>query len=111
MQIFHGALDNASGVAAILELAKAYKALPVAPKRTILFIATTSEEQGLLGAQYYARHPLYPLEKTLIDINIDGVNSYGRTKDLRIVGFGKSNTDDIVTRVATQQGRIAVPDD
>lgn len=110
-QIFHGALDNASGVAALLELAKAYKALPVAPKRTILFIATTSEEQGLLGAQYYAQHPLYPLEKTLVDINIDGVNSYGRTKDLRIVGSGKSSADNIVTKVALQQGRIASPDD
>jgi Zn-dependent M28 family amino/carboxypeptidase len=110
-QIFHGALDNASGIATLLELAKAYKALPVAPKRTILFIATTSEEQGLLGARYYAQHPLYPLAQTLIDINIDGVNAWGRTKDLRIVGSGKSSADDIVARVAAQQGRIALPDE
>lgn len=109
-QIFHGALDNASGVAALLELAKAYKALPVAPKRSILFIATTAEEQGLLGARYYVQHPLYPLDKTLIDINMDIINSYGRTKDIFIIGAGKSNVDDLVTKVAQQQGRIAVPD-
>ncbi|HEY8025566.1 MAG TPA: M20/M25/M40 family metallo-hydrolase [Burkholderiaceae bacterium] len=110
-QIFHGALDNASGVATLLELAKAYKALPIAPKRTILFIATTAEEQGLLGAEYYASHPLYPLDKTLIDINIDGVNFYGRTKDLRVIGAGKSDTDELVAREAVLQGREAHPDD
>jgi len=81
-QIFHGALDNASGVAMLLELAKAYKALPAPPKRTIVFIATTGEEQGLLGAQYYVNHPLYPLHRTLANINIDGINTWGRTKDV-----------------------------
>lgn len=109
-QIFHGALDNASGIAALLNLARAYKALPVAPKRTIVFIATTAEEQGLLGAQYYAGHPLYPLNKTLIDINIDGVNAYGRTSDIHIIGSGKSDVDDLVTREAALQNRIALPD-
>src|SRR5262249_2410139 len=64
-QIFHGALDNASGVAALLELARAFKALPVPPKRSILFIATTGEERGLLGARYYAHHPFYPLRDTV----------------------------------------------
>ncbi len=104
-QIYHGALDNASGVASLLELAKAYKALPVAPKRTILFIATTSEEQGLLGARYYARNPLYPLSKTLLDINIDGINPWGKTKDVKIIGYGKSTADDLVRKVAKTQGR------
>jgi Zn-dependent M28 family amino/carboxypeptidase len=104
-KIYHGAVDNASGVASMLEIARAYKALPVAPKRTILFIATTAEEQNLLGARYYALHPLYPLEKTLVDINIDGVNPYGRTSDVSIVGAGKSSTDDVVARVAQRQGR------
>ena len=108
-QIFHGALDNASGVAALLELARAYKALPVAPKRTILFIATTAEEQGLLGARYYADHPLYPLNKTLIDINIDGVNAYGRTSDLRVISYGKSDVDALVEHYAAQQGRKVLP--
>jgi Zn-dependent M28 family amino/carboxypeptidase len=107
-QIYHGALDNASGVATLLELAKAFKALPVAPKRTILFLATTSEEQGLLGARYYARHPLYPIASTLVDINMDGVNPWGRTRDLRITGAGKSSTDELVTRYAAKQGRITL---
>jgi Zn-dependent M28 family amino/carboxypeptidase len=110
-QIFHGALDNASGVASLLALAKAYKALPVAPKRTIVFLATTAEEQGLLGAEYYAEHPLYPLDKTLLDINIDGVNFYGRTKDLRVIGAGKSDADELVAKEAARQGRNAHPDD
>ena len=109
-KIYHGALDNASGVATLLELAKAFKALPVAPKRTLLFIATTAEEQGLLGARYYARHPLYPLDQTLVDINMDGMNPYGRTRDLRITGSGKSNTDELVAKYAAKQGRVALPD-
>jgi Zn-dependent M28 family amino/carboxypeptidase len=109
-QVFHGALDNASGVATLLELAKAFKALKVPPKRSILFIATTAEERGLLGAQYYARHPLYPLKKTLADINIDGINPWGRTKDVEIVGFGHSTMDDIVTRYSLMQNRKAEPE-
>ncbi|MDP9109445.1 MAG: M20/M25/M40 family metallo-hydrolase [Pseudomonadota bacterium] len=109
-QIYHGALDNASGVATLLELARAFKALPVAPKRTVLFIATTSEEQGLLGARYYARHPLYPIENTLVDINMDGINPYGRTRDIRITGAGKSDTDQLVAKYAERQGRRALPE-
>jgi Zn-dependent M28 family amino/carboxypeptidase len=109
-QIYHGAIDNASGVATMLEIARAYKALPTAPKRTVLFIATTAEERGLLGAQYYAQHPLHPLHATLVDINIDGINPYGRTRDLVITGAGKSSADDVVRRVAARQGRIVVPE-
>src|SRR5207237_8490666 len=72
-QIFNGAIDNASGVASVIQLAAAFKKLNPPPKRSVLLIATTSEEAGLLGAKYYAEHPLYPLEKTLSDINIDGI--------------------------------------
>ncbi|HEY5800506.1 MAG TPA: M20/M25/M40 family metallo-hydrolase, partial [Burkholderiaceae bacterium] len=75
-QIYHGARDNASGTAALLQLAKAFKALPVAPKRTLVFVATTAEERGLLGAQYYAKNPLYPLDRTLLNVNIDGINTW-----------------------------------
>ena len=107
-QIYHGAVDNASGVAALLELAKAFKAMPVAPRRTIVFLAVTAEERGLLGAQYYAQHPLYPLSKTLVNINMDGMNTWGRTRDVAIVGYGKSDADDIVARVAATQGRSVV---
>ena len=109
-RIFHGALDNASGVATLLELAKAYKALPVPPKRTVVFIATTGEEQGLLGAQYYVQHPLYPLRRTLANINIDGINTWGPTKDVEIIGFGHSSMDDSVKKFAAMQGRTVRPE-
>jgi Zn-dependent M28 family amino/carboxypeptidase len=109
-KIFHGALDNAGGIGALLQIARAYKALPVAPKRTVLFIATTGEEQGLLGSQYYASHPLYPLETTVADLNIDVINAYGRTSDLRIIGSGRSDLDALVMRHAAAQGRTALPD-
>lgn len=108
-QIFHGAVDNASGVAALLHIARAYKALPVAPKRTILFVATTAEERGLLGAQYYARHALYPLSKTILNINIDRINLWGRTREVELSGMGKSTADDIVTALARKQGRVVRP--
>jgi Zn-dependent M28 family amino/carboxypeptidase len=109
-KIFHGALDNASGVAMLLELAQAYKALPAPPKRTIVFIATTGEEQGLLGAQHYVQHPLYPLHRTLANINIDGINTWGRTKDVEIIGFGHSSMDDSVKKFAATQGRTVRPE-
>ncbi len=109
-QIYHGALDNAAGVAALLQLARAYKALPVPPKRTIVFIATTAEEQGLLGAQHYVAHPAVPLDRTALAINIDVLNAYGRTRDLRIIGAGRSDVDDLVVREAAAQGRQALPD-
>ena len=109
-QIYHGALDNAAGVAALIGIARAWQALPTRPRRTIVFIATTAEEQGLLGAQYYTMHPLLPLEATLADLNIDVVNAYGRTSDLRIIGDGKSDTDELVHREAAAQGRTALPD-
>jgi len=108
-QIFHGAVDNASGVAALLQIAQAYKALPAAPKRTILFVATTAEERGLLGAQHYVRHPLYPIAKTILNINIDGMNLWGRARDVELSGMGKSTADEIVTALAAKQGRVVKP--
>jgi Zn-dependent M28 family amino/carboxypeptidase len=110
-QIFNGALDNASGTAALLTLAKAYKALPTPPARTLIFLAVTGEEKGLLGAKWYAEHPLYPLSKTLANMNIDGVNQWGKTKDLTIVGYGNSTLDDLLgTVLASQGGRTIKPD-
>jgi Zn-dependent M28 family amino/carboxypeptidase len=103
-QIFNGALDNASGTAALLTLAKAYKALPTPPARSLLFLAVTAEEQGLLGAKWYATHPLYPLNKTLADMNIDGVNQWGKTKDITVVGYGNSTMDDVLGGVLASQG-------
>ncbi|WP_229262793.1 M20/M25/M40 family metallo-hydrolase [Duganella radicis] len=109
-QIFHGAVDNASGVAALLQIARAYKELPVAPKRTILFVATTAEERGLLGAQYYVRHPLYPIARTVLNININGLNLWGRTREVDLSGMGKSSADEIVTALAARQGRVVKAD-
>jgi Zn-dependent M28 family amino/carboxypeptidase len=110
--IFHGAADNASGTAGILEIARAYTLLPAAerPKRSILFISTTAEEQGLLGARYYALHPLYPLEKTLADINLDGMQHAGPSRDLQVIGFGNTTLEDVATDVLAKEGRVVVPD-
>jgi Zn-dependent M28 family amino/carboxypeptidase len=109
-QVFHGALDNASGVAALLEIARAWKALPTPPRRSALFLATTAEERGLLGAKYYVAHPLQPLRRTLVDINIDGMNPMGRTHDIEVVGYGNSDLDDHLESAAALQGRRATPD-
>jgi Zn-dependent M28 family amino/carboxypeptidase len=109
-QIFHGARDNGSGVAGLLELARAYKALPEPPKRSILFIATTGEERGLLGARYYARHPLYPLRDTVADINLDGIATWGRTRDIELVSAGKSNIDQTVGDQARRLKLVVEPD-
>jgi len=109
-QIFNGALDNASGTAALLELARAFASLKPAPKRSMLFVALTAEEQGLLGAAWYAAHPLYPLNKTLANINIDGVNQWGKTSDLVVIGLGNSTLDDTLAAAAKEQSRTLVPD-
>ncbi|HSR16154.1 MAG TPA: M28 family metallopeptidase [Gemmatimonadales bacterium] len=109
-QIFNGALDNASGTAALLELAEAFTRLPEPPKRSILFLAVTAEEKGLAGAKYYAEQPLYPLEKTLANINIDGVNQWGRTSDVTVIGLGNSTLDDVLREVAEPLGRTLAPD-
>ena len=109
-QIFNGAIDNASGVACLLEWAKGFGKLAPAPKRSILFLAVTAEEKGLLGAKYYAEHPLYPLNKTLANINMDGINQWGKTKDITVVGLGNSTLDDSLAEVIKMQGRMIVPD-
>src|SRR5580704_636846 len=109
-RIYHGAVDNASGTAALLEIARAYKQLRIPPKRSILFLSVTAEEQGLLGSRYYAEHPLYPLARSAADINMDGMNQWGPTRDITIVGSGKSTLDDVVATVAHEQGRTVKPD-
>ena len=109
-KIYHGAKDNASGCAALLELARAYKKLSVPPKRSILFLSVTAEEQGLLGSRYYAEHPLYPLARTAANINMDAINVLGRTKDIVQIGRGTSTLDEIVDSVAQSQGRTVKPD-
>ena len=109
-QIFNGALDNASGTAGLLEIAKAFTKLETPPKRSVLFLAVTAEEKGLLGAKYYGHNPLYPLERTVANINMDGVNQWGRTSDLVVIGLGNSTLDDVITEAAKAQGRTIKPD-
>jgi Zn-dependent M28 family amino/carboxypeptidase len=109
-QIFHGARDNGSGVSALLELARAYKALPQPPKRSVLFIATTGEERGLLGARYYARHPLYSLRNTVADINMDVMGTWGKTRDVELISAGKSDIDATVRAQARVLGMTVEPD-
>ena len=108
--IFHGAEDNAMGTAALIEVARAFTKLPSPPRRSILFLAVTAEEQGLLGSEYYAGTPIYPLAKTVANINMDSWNLWGRTKDLTIVGLGASDLDDYVRDAAAEQGRVVQGD-
>jgi len=108
--IYNGAVDNATGVAALFEIASAFKKLPEAPGRTILFISYTAEEQGLLGSEYYAKHPAFPLDKTVANINMDMMGIAGKTKDVVVYGFGQSELEDYAAAAAKKQGRVIVPD-
>jgi Zn-dependent M28 family amino/carboxypeptidase len=108
--IYNGALDNATGTAGLLELARAFQALEEKPTRSILFLAVTAEEQGLLGSEYYARHPVYPVARTLANINLDGLNMDGRTLDIVAIGLGASELDDYLRTAAEEQGRTVKPD-
>ncbi len=109
-KIYNGAADNASGVATVLEIARAFTQVKPAPRRSILFLLVTAEEQGLLGSQYYSVTPIYPLEKTLANINLDSMNQWGRTSDLVLVGLGASELDDYVKAAAAEQNRTIKPD-
>jgi Zn-dependent M28 family amino/carboxypeptidase len=109
-RIYNGALDNASGVAQLLEVARAFTTVEPKPKRSILFLMVTAEEQGLLGSQYYSVTPVYPLAKTLANINVDGINQWGRTKDITVIGMGASELDDYLREAAKEQGRELHPD-
>jgi Zn-dependent M28 family amino/carboxypeptidase len=109
-QISNGALDNASGTSVLLQIAKAFKALPEPPRRSIVFLAVTAEEKGLLGAKFYATHPLYPLAQTAANINMDGINQWGKTSDLTVIGLGNSTLDDVLTGILTTASRTVRPD-
>jgi Zn-dependent M28 family amino/carboxypeptidase len=109
-QIFNGAHDNASGTAGLVELAQAYKALPVAPKRSVLFLAVTGEEQGLIGSRYYAANPVHPLVRTVANINIDGMQFLGPSHDLEVIGYGNTTIDDLAATYLAKESRVLVPD-
>lgn len=108
--IYNGAADNASGVAGLLATAKAFVAMKTPPKRSILFLSVTAEEYGLLGSQYYAVTPIYPLAKTLAVINMDALNLWGSTNDIMVIGLGSSELDDYATTAAAEQKRTLRPD-
>jgi Zn-dependent M28 family amino/carboxypeptidase len=109
-QIFNGALDNASGMATMLAMAEAFTRLEDGTKRSILFMAPTAEESTMLGARFYATHPLWPLDATLADINMDIMNFWGRTKAMVSIGYGMSTLEDLLVTEAARQGRIVLPD-
>ena len=108
--IFNGAFDNASGASTLVEIARGFAAQSTPPKRTILFLAVTGEERGLLGAKYYAEHPLYPLQRTLADINMDRIQVFGPSRDLEVIGYGNSTIDDTATAILARSNRLLVPD-
>ncbi|MFQ6046891.1 MAG: M28 family metallopeptidase, partial [Gemmatimonadales bacterium] len=109
-QIYNGALDNATGTAGLIELAQAFASLEQRPRRSLLFLAVAAEEQGLLGSLHYATNPVYPLEKTVAAINMDGLNILGPMRDITVVGYGNSELDDYLADAAGTQDRVLRPD-
>ena len=109
-QIFNGALDNASGTAGLIEIARAFSMASAVPRRSVLFLGVTAEEQGLLGSKHYSENPLYPAAQTVAAINMDGLNQWGRTRDLTVVGMGQSALDQVAAEVALPLGRVLTPD-
>jgi Zn-dependent M28 family amino/carboxypeptidase len=108
--IYNGALDNGAGIAQVLAIAKAFKALPTPPRRSVLMLFVGAEEQGLLGSAYYAAHPTFPAARIAANINYDGGDIWGRTRDVTYIGKGKSSLDAIVEEVAARQSRTVQPD-
>ncbi len=109
-QIFNGAADNATGTAGLVELARAFVQAPEPPRRSVVFLAVTAEEQGLLGSKHYGENPVYPAAQTVAALNMDVLNQWGRTRDLTIVGMGQSALDEVAADVADQLGRSLAPD-
>jgi Zn-dependent M28 family amino/carboxypeptidase len=109
-RIYNGALDNASGVGTVLEIARALKQAQPPARRSFLFLMVTAEEKGLIGSEYYSLNPLYPLAQTAANINIDEINPWGRTKDVSVIGLGASDLDDYLRAAAQEQGRTLTPD-
>lgn len=106
--IYNGAVDNATGTAALLALAKMHSEQAQAPERTLVFLAVTAEESGLLGSAWYAEHPVYPVATTVANINMDAMNTNGVMRDIVVVGSGSSELENYLQRAATKQGRYLV---
>ncbi|MDT0628392.1 M28 family metallopeptidase [Alteromonas sp. W364] len=110
-QIYNGAHDNATGTAAILAMAEAFSKLNENPKRSVSMLVVTAEEQGLLGSKYYAENPVIPLDKTVANINMDAMNVLGRTKDVAVIGMGKSELETYLDKAVKRQGRVLTQED
>ena len=108
--IYNGAVDNGTSLAWMMEIAKAFKAMPEAPRRSVIFFAPTAEESGLNGSGFYADHPIYPIKKTVANINNDLMLPFGKCKDVMITGYGKSDLDDLIRAEAEKKGRYILPD-
>lgn len=108
--IYNGALDNATGVAQVLGIARAYAALPERPRRSVMFLFVAAEEQGLLGSDYFTQNPTFPPGKIAATINFDGANVWGRTKDIALIGYGKSTLDAVAAEAAATQSRTVTPE-
>ena len=104
-----GALDSASGIAGIVELARAFKAGP-RPERTLVFAAWTAEERGLLGAEHYATNPLFPMDKAVANLTLDTLQPNGLARDVVLIGKGQSELEDRLAAAAARQGRTVTPD-
>ena len=109
-QIFNGAADNASGTAGLIELARAFTEAAEPPRRSVVFLAVTAEEQGLIGSKHYGENPLYPPAQTVAVFNMDVLNQWGRTRDMTIVGMGQSELDQVAAEVGAELGRTLNPD-
>ena len=109
-KIFNGAQDNATGVAGLFEIAEAFLALPRAPERSVVFLAVTAEESGLLGSQQYAENPAFAMNKTVAGINMDSIPAAGETDDIVVVGYGNSQMDAYLAEAAESQNRVLVPE-
>lgn len=108
--IYNGAVDNASGVACVLAIARSLAAMEPGPERSVVFLFVTAEEQGLLGSAYYGQNPVFPTHQTVANLNIDGMRTFGEMKDLTVIGFGQSDLEDLAARIAKEEGRYILPD-
>lgn len=108
--IYNGAVDNGTSLAWMFEIARAFKSMPTKPSRSIVFLAPSAEESGLIGSGYYVDNPIFPLNKTIANINNDLMLPYGKMKDVMITGYGQSELEDYVEKAAKKQGRYILPD-
>jgi len=109
-EIFHGAIDNGSGLSALLEIADAFAHQKTPPERSVLFLMPTLEESVMLGSQYYAAHPVFPLDRTVADLNVDAWPIIGRARDMTVIGAGESQLEDDLKQVLSLQGRVLTPE-